>query len=207
MDFVTTGKVRKNPYILSSALLTLDYKYKYLLDYKCLDTGGLEAVAGAYTANPSMQSPYLEWLLIDALLFDETGLFALTVCDIPAQKFIPMVMHSLLRPIKLLLSEGFAFALTAFVSSLIDETHSTAFWVIFATITLGRWLNPIKLQQVIQQQKPKELAADMISATVKSKKFDFNARLLRELLYGLEKRGAVYSPSVFNVLDKRIARE
>ena len=96
--------------------------------------------------------------------------------------------------------------MTALVSNLIDETHGIAFWVILATVTLGRWLNPIKVQQAIQRQELKALVADMIGASEKTRKFDYNARQLRELLYDLEKRGAIYSSSIFNVLDKRIAR-
>jgi hypothetical protein len=38
-------------------------------------------------------------------------------------------------------------------------------------------------------------------------KSHFNPQLLRELLYDLEKKGAVFSPFIYHLLDKRIARE
>ena len=48
----------------------------------------------------------------------------------------------------------------------------------------------------------------MIRVSDRSQDIDvFNARLVREMLYDLEKRGAVYKQVVFNILDKRIARE
>jgi hypothetical protein len=166
----------------------------------------LESVAQTYTINPWMQSPLLEWLLIDALLFNETVAYAKMLPNLPVQKYFLSLFRSFLKLTRLLLSEGFFLALTAFVSNLIDETHGIAFWIIFATITLGRWLHPIKAQGEIERQKSKRLLADMLSVHERLYRIDFNARLLRDLLYNLENRGTVYSHALFNVLDKRIAR-
>jgi len=47
----------------------------------------------------------------------------------------------------------------------------------------------------------------MISAQTRLGNRHVNPRLLRELLYDLEKRGAVYSPLVYGLLDKWISRD
>ena len=129
----------------------------------------------------------------------------------------------------ILLWETGALALTALLSDFIDVTHGATFWGIFATITLGRWLNKNYLNPIDDQsskwfkkeeakeniksylrlnEKIKQLSSDMIRVSDRSQDIDvFNARLVREMLYDLEKRGAVYKQVVFNILDKRIARE
>ncbi|MDD2800214.1 MAG: hypothetical protein PHE96_02045 [Methylococcales bacterium] len=177
------------------------------LDYPLIQNEHLEVVAKMYTAKKWMQSPLLERLIIDALLFNEASVFALTIVDLPPQNFIQFLIAFLLKPLKPVVYEIFSLGITWAISNIIDSTVGMTFWIVFGTITLGRWLNPVKANDLIQTQKPKLLLADMLSALDRLKHPEFNGKLLRELLYDLEKRGAVNRPAVFNVLDKKIERE
>jgi hypothetical protein len=71
-------------------------------------------------------------------------------------------------------------------------------------ISLARWLRPsvtdIKL-------KDAQLFNDVAQIQGQLARTDFNARLVRERLYDLAKRGAIFSPSIYSLLDKRIQRE
>ncbi|MEI6543967.1 MAG: hypothetical protein WCL60_10620 [Methylococcales bacterium] len=222
-ELISTGKIVKNEYQQTH------------LDYQCLLNTELEEVAKMYTVNTWMQSPTLEWLLVDALLFNEAGAFACLVKNMPdvisdaAPSSVPSFKESLTLKVLNLLWETGALALTALLSDFIDVTHGATFWGIFATITLGRWLNKNHLNPIDDQsskwfkneeakeniksylrvnEKIKQLSSDMIRVSDRSQDIDvFNARLVREMLYDLEKRGAVYKQAVFNILDKRIARE
>lgn len=194
---VLEGRIRKHHPPLSGVFL----------DYPLVQSEHLEQVASLYMSNIWMESSYLEILIIDALLFNETSAFALSIIGKPTEKLMQRIIIILLKPIKLYISEVFALTLTGVFSNLIDSTVGVTFWIVFATITLGRWLNPVKVQRVIEAGKPNQLLVDMASTIKRIQKPEFNARLLRELLYDLEKRGAFYSPAIFNLLDKRVARE
>jgi hypothetical protein len=161
-ELISSGKIAKIEHLSQSRL---DCQYLRNLE--------LEEVAKIYTINTWMQSPTLEWLLVDALLFTEASLFACQVNDMPEKA--PIIEPS-------------------------------------------RWTNPFNTQKMTDKETLKEFqkkrehwkqqSLDMIKASDRSKDIDvFNARLMREMLYDLEKRGAIYSQAVFNILDKRIARE
>lgn len=95
--------------------------------------------------------------------------------------------------------------LTAYLASAIDPERGLGFWAVMATVTLVRWLRPNAVNQ--QRERLAALLNDMASIQNRLSRDDFNARQVRELLYDVEKRGAVFSPSVFNLLDRRIAAE
>lgn len=172
-----------------------------------LNIENMELVAGMYLGNPWMKSKTLEWILIDALLFAETVEFAKVANDVPTQKFFNILGRSVWETVKFAFSEGIALAITAFVSSIIDSTQGTTFWIAFATITTIRWLRPMRFEQIKAKAKNRILLFKMIRAyESKMKSYSFNPRLLRELLYDLEKKGAVYSPWVYHLLDRIIAR-
>jgi hypothetical protein len=117
------------------------------------------------------------------------------------------IFKIIMKPFVSLLNESIYLLITAFISSIIDNQFGIIFWVVGATITLIRWLKPSTTLQINKIENYKLLAGDMVTISDKVRSQNFNAKLLMSLLYDLEKRGAVYSPWIFNLLDKRISRE
>jgi hypothetical protein len=165
-------------------------------EYYALDVWALEDTARIYLNNEWMHSKTLEWLLVDALMFSETASFA-RVATKP-----PTIFNLMIMPI---LKESFYIGLTAFVSALFSSQKTGAdiiFWIIFSAITIIRWLNPYQAEK----NKPQKLAAEMLSVYQELKRTDFNPKVLQMLLFNLEKNGAYFSPMIYNILDKKIAR-
>ena len=165
-------------------------------EYYALDVWALEDTARIYLNNEWMHSETLEWLLVDALMFSETASFA-RVATKP-----PTIFNLSILPI---LKELFYIGITAFVSALFSSQKTGAdviFWIIFSAITIIRWLNPYQADKY----KPQKLASEMMGVYEELKRVDFNPKVLQMLLFNLEKNGAYFSPMIYNILDKKIAR-
>lgn len=165
-------------------------------EYDELDVWALEDTARIYLKNNWMHSETLEWLLVDALMFSETASFA-RVATKP-----PTIFNLMILP---MLKESFYIGLTVFVSAMFSSQKTDAdiiFWIIFSAITIIRWLNPYQAEK----NKPQKLAAEMLSVYQELKRTDFNPKVLQMLLFNLEKNGAYFSPMIYNILDKKIAR-
>lgn len=174
--------------------------------FKMLSIDNLETVARIYVYNRWMKSRTLDWLLLDSMLFAETAEFARLTNNLPSQKFWNIMGYSVWQMIKFAFTEGFALAFTAIISGMVDSTQGTNFWIIFATITIIRWLNPIKVEHLKLKAKGRILLSEMIGFyDSKFTTMDFNPRLIKELLYDLEKKGASFSPWVYHVLDHMIS--
>ena len=175
-------------------------------DYPELSVSVLERVAKCYVNNePWVKSSTLDWLLVDALLFAETVAFARAVPDL--QPNYTGLKWLAWKSVWKVVREGLVLFLTAIVSNIADHSTGTTFWIVFATITLIRWLNPNNVIKAKLEMKPNLLLIDMISFyEARLNTAEFNPRLVREMLYDLEKKGAVYSPCVFDVLDRMISR-
>lgn len=162
-------------------------------EYDELDVWALEDTARIYLENDWMHSETLEWLLVDALMFSETASFT-RVATKP-----PTIFNLNILPI---LKELFYLGLTAIVSALFSSEKTGAdviFWIIFSAITIIRWLNPYQ----VDKNKPKKLAAEMVGVYEELKRMDFNPKVLQMLLFDLEKKGAYYSPMIYNILDRK----
>lgn len=162
-------------------------------EYDDLDVWALEDTARIYLENDWMHSETLEWLLVDALMFSETASFT-RVATKP-----PTIFNLNILPI---LKELFYLGLTAIVSALFSSEKTGAdviFWIIFSAITIIRWLNPYQ----VDKNKPKKLAAEMVGVYEELKRMDFNPKVLQMLLFDLEKKGAYYSPMIYNILDRK----
>ncbi|MDP3745219.1 MAG: hypothetical protein Q8Q76_12910 [Methylotenera sp.] len=165
----------------------------------------LETIADMYVDSFWMQSTTLEWALINSMVYSETINFARVVNDTPKMKFLNIVGYSLWQTSKFVFKEVIALILTAIASNIVDSSQGTTYWIVFATITIIRWLNPIKVEQIKHKAKPKLLLAEMIGFyDAKIKHSKFNPRLIRELLHDLEKKGASYSHWVYHILDRRL---
>jgi hypothetical protein len=173
-----------------------------------ISSESLEQIAQSYISNPRLSSPLLEWLLLDALLFNETISFARFIPNLPNNRPSKVFWNSLWQTSKFLGWEGLALMLTGIVAASIDASKEIGFWTIMATVTLIRWLRPTKMLANQRQVELLKLLSDMASIHERLKHYaQFNARLIRDLLYDVEKRGAVFSPWAYHIIDKRITRE
>jgi hypothetical protein len=128
--------------------------------------------------------------------------YANSVGGLVTHKIINHMGTSFWQLFKFVIAEGFALAITALVSNMTDSSQGVNFWIVFATITMIRWLNPNKVEKLQAKAKPRLLLVDMIGVyNLRLNTIDFNPKLILELLYDLERKGAVYSPWVYHLLD------
>lgn len=167
-----------------------------------------------------MHSGFLEWALIDALIYAECIAFAQMV--VSGQMVIGLQVPGELQgisPSKLAgkeLAKGagraaleLAKVVATFIvaNGLAAENVQTA-WIITTGVTAARWVRLAILQQgAPAPQAPAALLTKMAGAHELLKWRHFNARAFRQELYRLSSEGAVFSPWVFNILDARIRRE
>ncbi len=177
-------------------------------EYDELEVSDLENAAAWYLSYDWMKSKTLNWLFIDALLFAENVSFAQSIVPYTNNQWDKFI-KSLLFPI---IGEGFNLFITGIVSSFIANISNSngysgnnqdiIFWIIFSTITIGRWLNPSKVFD--QKTINNKLLISMISVYgSKLKNPNFHPDLLKKMLYDLEIKGAVYSPNIYFILEKK----
>jgi len=170
-----------------------------------LSTDTVDEVARDYLSRPMFSSAALEWLLIDALLFNETIAFARSIAWLPPGKPWPQFRYQVLRSGAWWFKEAIRLGLTFLLAQFVDSGHGVGFWVIMGTISAVRWLRPDPT--INERAKVLQLLADMSTVQNSLQIFDFNSRLLRDRLYDVARRGAEFNQSVYSLLDKRIARE
>jgi len=185
-----------------SAISHIQANILELADTQELATNELEAIAQEYLEGPGLKSGRLETLLISALVFNEVVAFARSLPWLPKNKPVLAIKQSFWQGTKRVLLEGLVLFLTGYLASAIDPERGLGFWAVMATITLVRWLRPNAAKQ--QRERLAALLNDMASIQNRLSRDDFNARQVRDLLYDVERRGAMFSPSVFNLLDRRI---
>lgn len=180
----------------------------------------LEHVAQQLLALGPIRSPLLEWALVDALIYCECVAFAQTFLSgntllgvaVPGElkgvSLSALGWKSLGKSVLGLLSESLKLLATFIFSVVVAQENMQSAWVITTGITAARWLRKAILAHAPNpSQKKHELLARMLNCQHLASGPDFNARLLREHLYKVTTDGAVFSPWVFNILDKRIAVE
>lgn len=176
-------------------------------DKECglIEIDTLETIADFYIGSFWMKSKTLEWALINSMIYYETINFARVINDFPTLKFWKNIRYSLWQTTKFAFKEIIALIITAIVANLIDSSQGMNFWIVFATISIIRWVNPIKTLQNKLKLKPKILLGEMIGFIDSKVKYtNFNTNLIRELLYDLERKGASYSHWVYHILDRRL---
>jgi hypothetical protein len=169
-----------------------------------LIVANLESTALEYL-NSKLDSLLLEHVLIDALLYAEVVAFARSHPEIPKNGVKSLILGWIGKLAKFIIAEGTAFGLTAILADWLAQQNQTSFWVIFVGVTAIRWLRPDNLKA--DRFAKWKLLFDMSAVQLRMRTADFNPRLVRECLYDLEKRGAVFSQYVYHLLDKRIARD
>lgn len=178
----------------------------------------LQELAYTYCQNPNLVSPLLEWVLIDALIYVETIEFTRDMADLntslaSSNKYLKpitgfkQIRRSLWFSLKMLMGETLALSITYMVAKAIDNSAGIGFWAAFSVITIIRWVRPKKNAAIENEQRLLQLLTEMVNTHNRLKTYDFNANLLKTLLHALEIRGAVFSSSIYNILDKRLRRE
>lgn len=182
----------------------------------------LEEAASRLCHRPEVYSETLEWALVNALLYIECVAFARAVFT--DSKLAGIVrggskLESLGAWARTLwaaqqiawggVKEGAALAVTALVGVAATEVSgdATAGWVVFTGLTVYRWARGLFLSYREPHIEQRLLLRDMAAVHQATADWRFNARAVRELLYRVAERGAVFSPWVYHLLDAKIARE
>lgn len=180
-------------------------KIKDYTAFKIISIEEVETLANLYLDNKFFKSNTLEYLIIDSLLFAETIEFVNNKCNLPVQKTWNLVVNFFEIVFKFLLKEGISLFITAIVASAIDSSQGTNYWIAFATITIIRWLNPNKLEKMKFRGLLVSIFFEMmVFYDAKFKHSEFNTKLIQEMLFNLERKGASYSHWVYHILDRRL---
>lgn len=180
----------------------------------------LEGVAARLLSNRRMHSAFLEWALVDALIYAECIAFAQVVVSGQTvlgfkvagelKGFSPMKVagKDLAKSAGLAALELAKVALTFIVAHVLAAENAQTAWVITTGVTAARWVRLAVLQKGATPARAQTtLLAQMANVHELLKSRQFNARLLRKELYRVAAEGAVFSPWVFHILDARIRRE
>ncbi|MBC3918482.1 hypothetical protein H8L32_13400 [Undibacterium sp. CY18W] len=179
----------------------------------------IEELARLYYEHKQLCSPLLEWAIINALIYSETINFARTILaknhllGFPIAESIEPVGYwkqlrlSLTEGLGSIFCEAYSLGLTAIAASVANFISESGFWLLFWGITAIRWIRKRDDPKLEVHKKNYALLSDMISAHQCLKTYDFNADLLKARLHALEIRGAVFSVTVYNLLEKRLYRD
>ena len=177
-------------------------------------TDALEACAWLLRGNPLLRSPTLERQLADALVFVENLAFAQTLLwkqraasfDSPFE----LGPSTASKPGKAFLAGLRALALellllggTWFVADVIVNDAPLATWSLFLATTAVRWgFKKLDALRPAPQFQPVALLDDMARVYELFKHAAFHRGVARQELLRLTSRGAVYSPFVFELLER-----
>ena len=204
------------------AILTnraLDVGNKYDIRVPLVDE--LENVASSLLSFKPLWSPLLSKLLISALLYAETEAFARSMNSKKFSKssspekedglgifaIIRFVAKAAVKDIGRLSLEAFYIAITYAIASALANQNEAAVWTITTGFTMWRWIKGLfSYVYVDKSSKSVDLLHQMASVH-KLADGPSNPRLLRSELYRITGLGAVFSPWVFNLLDRQIELE
>lgn len=177
-------------------------------------TEEIETIASYILQCKYSNSPTLEKLILDGLIYTETIAFAQNVYS--DEELLGAKLQSKIkgtsnssskfwkRQIKNLLKEGAGIAVTFVIASFLTGSNETAAWIITSIYTATRWIttamNLEKTSEFIQHN----LLSKMVQIHHYFSKSLVNPELLRNQLYKVESLGASFSPYVYEILDKQI---
>ncbi len=193
-------------------------KYGALAEGLQPKVGALENIAAKLLASPHVYSSYLEWALIDALIYAECIAFAQQISSNRTElgtligtsqasgwkEFVKLTLRRVGEVILEVLIVGVTFGAALALSKGVEHTA----WVITTGVTVARWIRTVLLSQ---KQAPETLATELLQKMAGAhellKTTDFNARAVRQALYVVSADGAAFSPWVYHLLDARIRRD
>ncbi len=184
--------------------------------YRC-DVGELEAVAAKYAGLGDLRSATLELILLDALVYAEC--IALTRQLVAQQSPSLLSVGGALKaqgtwgPLLALakrtaidgIAEVFKLAASFAVAWTVTGGEVTAAWVVMTGYTAWRWLRRLHLRRELHPYvRLGELLRRMTWISDSLARPDFNPGGTRHLIHTVAAEGAVFSPWVLNILDRRM---
>lgn len=180
----------------------------------------LENVAFSLLSIKPLWSPLLSKLLISALLYAETEAFARSMNSEKFSKsaapakvdggvfaIIRFVAKAAIKDIGRLSLEAFYIAITYVVASALANQNEAAVWTITTGFTMWRWIKGLFSYVYVDKSSKSADLLHQMAAVHKLADGPSNPRLLRSELYRITGLGAVFSPWVFNLLDRQIELE
>ena len=178
----------------------------------------LEACARELLQRPALRSELLERQLVDVLVFLENLAFAQTVRweqrsgnpsypDELGPTPAPSVRKALWKSVRSVALEASLLLGTWLLATVIATGNTLAIWAFFLAGTAFRW-SIKKLERLrpgvaaSTQEQAEDLLADMVRVASLFKHVNFHRGLVWRELARLTSRGAVYSPFVFELLER-----
>lgn len=182
----------------------------------------IEEVASRLLMLKSIYSRSLETLIISSLIYCETIAFARTV--VSSEKmfgskvsteikgsdsggFVETVGKATRQVVLYYIKEALKIGLTYGISSILTGNEVIANWVITCSYTVCRWYFANKNANTDFEVTSYSLLGKLVTLHTYFNKGVVNFPLLRYQLYNLETEGARFSPIVYEVLDRVIARD
>jgi hypothetical protein len=187
----------------------------------------LEYVVSRLIKLNTLRSRTLENILVNSLIYTETILFARTILSeetflgvsIPTQMIkgtknddnYSDIFKNLAKAcwqISLyFLYEVIKIAITFAIALFITSENHTAAWVITTGYTIFRWWRQVFTLSLTPKNESRVLLNEMVHLYQLTKNDDYNPRLIREQLVEVTKKGAVFSPHLFSLIDFQIESE
>lgn len=175
----------------------------------------------------NVHSRLLEAILVNVLLYVETIGFARVILAKSSALGVPIAspvsgalsgMDSVSGFAKIF-AKGFVktmfgwivellkLALTLAVAFFLSNENQTAMWIIACSYTFFRWWKAHSSSLKADRKDHLALLNDMASIYKLTSVPSYNPGLVREQLYKVTERGAVYSQTLFDILDRQVLRE
>jgi hypothetical protein len=182
----------------------------------------IEEVASRLLQLKHIYSRLLENLIVGSLIYCETVAFARTVVSdekmfgtkVPTEikgagsgGFLETVGKATGQTLLYYFKESLKIGFTYAISSLLTGNEVTANWVITCSYTACRWYFAHKAAKTDIEVTTYQLLSKMCTLHTYFSKGVVNFPLLRDQLYKLEAEGARFSPMVYEVIDRVIARD
>jgi hypothetical protein len=179
----------------------------------------LENLAATYCIQKNITSSFLEWSLLDSLVYAESIAFAQIL--VPGKTMFGYPIQSEIVPVSAgatfwkelkqffitLTTEIVSIAFVYFVCSVLASSNQDTAWLMTTIVTAARWVaKAIAGQKKDGRAIAVELLSEMGTVHELLKTTAFNERGLKDAVYRVSAKGAVFSPWVLNLLDRRIAR-
>lgn len=180
----------------------------------------LEELAQLMAEYSRLSSPSLEWALVNALVYAECMAFARAIfgdakgfaeieaaAPVQALNTFSATLKAVRKGAIAWIGETVKIGVTFAVAFILAGQQAQTAWIITTGVTGARWIRRACLWREFQPETVRQrLLNKMASVHNLLGREDFDAGVVRHLLYQVSAEGAVFSPWVFRILDARIRR-
>lgn len=184
------------------------------------DVPALEELAQLMSEYSQLSSPTLEWALVNALVYAECMAFARailgdakglagleSVVPLPAQNTFGATLKEVRKGAIAWIGEAVKIGVTFAVAFILAGQEAQTAWIITTGVTGARWIRRACLWREFHPKSVRQrLLSKMANLHNLLGREDFDAGVVRHMLYQVTTEGAVFSPWVFRILDARIPR-